>query len=197
MNANAATITSMTVTGGSLVFNALPGTVSDQYILFSSFGPNTNLVGGYINGGISSPNPDPNAIAVIAFFSSNFYSASMSNTGSFSIPGGPIPTGDIIGSNITMDLSSLIWNVSGLDMNVGSPTATGSANCVGASCTYTLTWASAPGALYAFGPSATSTWTLTGTAEIAAVPVPATAWLLMSGIAGLFGLATRNQPRCL
>jgi hypothetical protein len=201
-DANAAAITSMTITGGSFFMS---DGVTPGRIPFTFIGPNTNLVGGYINGGLTSPFADPNAIGRFIFFNSpvNLYTAASSNIGA--IPGGPVPTGDITGTVMTMNLSSFFANWAGTDFNQGSATAStnfvptagnpvpadvpGSVSCVGTECTFTnLEWQS----LIVGGPfnGKTGTFTLSGTATI--VPAPAAVWLFGSGLLGLVGIARRR-----
>jgi hypothetical protein len=206
--ANADAITSITITGGSFFMSdgVTPGRVP-----FSFIGPNTDLVGGYINGGVNSPTADPNAIGRFFFFGAavNLYTAATSNIGG--IAGGPVPTGDITGGVLTLDTTSWFANWNGTDFNQGSATAStnfvptagnpvpadlaGSASCVGTSCTFTnLEWQS----LIVGGPfgGKTGTWTLSGTATIEGappVPVPAAVWLFGSGLLGLVGVARRRM----
>jgi hypothetical protein len=63
-------IDSMNITGGFVVWN-IPGGLPEEDI-FTSFGPDTNLVGGYIgNGGsiaLPSDPPDPDNILFFTFF---------------------------------------------------------------------------------------------------------------------------------
>jgi hypothetical protein len=200
--ANADAITSMTITSGSFFMS---DGITPARVPFSFIGPNTDLVGGYINGNVSSPTADPNAIGRFIFFNSvvNTFTAATSNIGG--IAGGPVPTGDITGGVMTMDLSSFFANWNGTDFNQGSATAStdfvptagvpapadvaGSVSCVGTECTFTnLEWQS----LIVGGPfnGKTGTWTLSGTATI--VPVPAAVWLFGSGLLGLVGIARRR-----
>jgi hypothetical protein len=96
-------IDSMNITGGSVVWN-IPGGPPEEDI-FSSFGPDTNLVGGYIGNGGSIELPfGPSDLDNILFFTFGgglndvvTYTAE-SNLGTAIepagvVPGGPVPTG--------------------------------------------------------------------------------------------------------
>lgn len=123
------------------------------------------------------------------------------------IPGGPYaaPTGtvDTTADTITMNLPSWFATYGSTDFNVGtgngqpstSATATGTYNpTTGA---YTLSWTSEvyqPQSLAFNGQ--VSDWTLSGIAtvgSVAAVPLPATFWLMGSGLLGLVGVARRKS----
>lgn len=193
--------------GGVLVVN--PNT-SSSTSPFTTIGPNTNLVGGYIgNGGgsLSSSNPDPASIVGGIWFGSPFntYTAA-ANLGDDSSPagsisGGPIPFGtlDDVGGTITMDLSGLFGNWSNIDFNIGtgkndsitSAFATGSWDPVAQS--YTMSWYSTVPSTVG-GPCAptqcTAQFIFEGTAS--PVPLPAAFWLFGSGLLGVLGLARRR-----
>jgi hypothetical protein len=173
-------IDSMNITGGSVIWS-LPGGIP-QHIIFSDFGANTNLVGGYIGVGGSTRDPfeppDPDNILFFPVDELNnavTYTAE-SNLGTSTnppgvIPGGPVPTGTLDESlnTIEMDLSSWFGNLNNFtdiwagtgDLNDGftSPIATGSWNP--ATFEYVLTWKSM---VPEGSPFATlmSTWTLEG-----------------------------------
>jgi hypothetical protein len=174
------TVNSMAITSGNFFMS---DGVTPGRIMFSFIGPNTNLVGGYINGGVDSPDPDPNAIARFEFFGApvNLFTGATSNIGG--IPGGPVPTGTVDDSTgvLSMNLTSYFANWNGTDFNQGSATAStdfipsagtpvpadeaGSVTCAGTSCTFTnLEWQS----LIVGGPfnGKTGTWTLSGSLTI-------------------------------
>jgi hypothetical protein len=217
--ATAATLNigSMNITGGTytvwdssgaLITNPNSGSSTSP---FTSFGPDTNLVGGYIGnggGGLLNSTPDPASIAGGLWFDFpiNMYT-STSNLGddfspAGSIAGGPVPTGilDDINDTIEMDLSSLFGNWSNVDINVGtgkgdgttSALATGTWNPVTGA--YSMTWTSTV-ANTVGGPclptNCVAQFTFEGTAS--PVPVPAAFWLLSSGLVGLLGFARKRK----
>jgi len=101
--------------------------------------------------------------------------------------GGPAPSGDVTGTTLTLDLSALFNNVYGRSHSQGG-FVTGIASG-GTSGTFTASWTS----IFYGGafPGQTGTYNVSGT--YAAVPVPAAAWLMGSGLAGLAGLARRRR----
>jgi hypothetical protein len=176
-------IDSMNITGGSVVWN-LPGGTPEEDI-FSIFGPDTNLVGGYIGTGGSIAPPfgpsDPDNIIFFTFFDGLndvvTYTAASNLGTAFEpagvVPGGPVPTGtlDDTLNTIEMDLSSWfgnlnnatdVWAGTGLDDGFTSPLATGTWDPV--SHEYELTWNSRVPDPTPF-PGLESTWTLTGIAH--------------------------------
>lgn len=202
---NAATfnIGSMNITAGEFdidTTDSVPGQ------LFSFFGPNTNLVGGYIgNGGIglSAAIPDPSGIVGAQFSGSpmNTYTAASNigddNTAAGSLSGGPVPTGilnDVAGT-ITMDLSSWFVNWNDNDIHAGTGKADGFTSAIAAGVwdpvtgAYSLSWLSLTG----IGPKdgAKSSFTLEGVASV--VPVPPAIWMFGSGLLGLVGMARREK----
>jgi len=201
VNAASFDIGSMTITSGEYDIDTSDGS---GLAPFTTIGPNTNLVGGYIgNGGagLLPGTPDPDRIVGDQFssFPINVYTAASNlgdtNTIAGSIAGGPVPTGtlDDVAGTITMDLSSLFFNWNDNDISVGtgksdgvtSALATGVWNPVTGQ--YSLSWTSLTG----FGPKGNlvSSFSLSG--NVTAVPVPATAILFFSGLMGLFGVSRR------
>lgn len=180
---------------------------------FTSFGPNTNLVGGYIGSGNGPWDPTAIALGTIGnLYAFSLYTAASNLGGYFSpagtITGGPVPTGTLDGSNgtIRIDLSSLFMEQAGIDFNVGTGKADGitSTFATGAWApnvhAYTLSWTSAivlpplpPGAPAICQPQCTAQFTLMGTATPAPVPVPAGLWLMISGLAGLGAWARKQR----
>lgn len=168
-------IDSMNITGGMILWGEPP-----QEIIFSNFGENTNLVGGYIGvgGSTSEPSDPPDPDNIIIFSASVgdvvTYTAE-SNLGTTSnlagsIPGGPVPTGSLDDDlyTIQMDLSSWfatlnnsqdIWVGTGQDDGFTSLIATGTWDPV--TFEYELSWNSMipPDSPFA---GIKSSWTFTG-----------------------------------
>ncbi len=107
-----------------------------------------------------------------------------------SIAGGPVPTAtlDTDTNALTIDMSSLFANVGDTDQNVGG-IATGFLNpqtgAFLASWTTVLT--QGPGAV-----GNAMTFTIGGYGYASAVPVPASIWLLGSGLIGLVAVARKK-----
>lgn len=218
-SANAATfnIGSMNITGGSytvwdssgvLVVNPSSGSSTS---LFTTIGPNTNLVGGYIgNGGGGLPVTTPDSASIVGAvwfgFSFSTYTAAenlgddLSPAGSIS--GGQVPYGTLDDGNstITMNLSSFFGNWNNFDLSVGtgkndgitSALATGAWNP--ATKAYTMSWFSTVDSVVG-GPclptQCTVQFIFEGTAN--PVPIPATFWLFGSGLMSVFMLARKRS----
>lgn len=189
-------IASVSITGGTMTTNSSGSVIGP--LPFTAFGPNTNLVSGYIgNGGlgISADIADPDSIVSLDFggLPLNVYTAASNygdnNTLAGTIPGGPMPSGalDDVAATITMNLSSWFLNWNNTDQNAGSAIATGSWNP--ATGEISLAWSAfIPG-----GPGFGTTidWTLEGIAT--PVPNPAAIWLFSSGLFGLVRFSNRKQ----
>jgi hypothetical protein len=218
-SASAATfgIGSMNITGGNYVVSDSNGVLvtnpnsGSTVSPFTTFGPNTNLVGGYLgNGGGALPasTPDPASIVGGLWFGTpvNTYTAA-ANLGDVSSPvgsiaGGPVPSGTVDDTNntISMNLSSLFGNWADIDFNIGtgkndgitSPLASGTWNPV--SGAYTLSWTTVVDNTVG-GPCLPShcvaQFTLVGTAS--PVPIPAAVWLFSSGLLGLLSIVRRRK----
>lgn len=219
VSANAATysIGSMNITGGSYtVWDSIGGLVvnpdtGSSTSPFTTIGPNTNLVGGYIgNGGGSLPYYTPDSASIVGgmWFGSPFntYTAA-TNLGDDSSPagsisGGPVPFGTVndINGTIVLNLSSLFGNWSNIDFSGGtgkndgitSALATGTWNPVTGA--YTLSWISTIDSTVG-GPclptQCTAQFTFEGIAN--PVPVPAAFWLFGSGLMSVFMMTRRRS----
>jgi len=202
-NAASFDVGSMTITGGDYDIDTSDGSGPAPY---TSIGPNTNLVGGYLgNGGVGllPGTPDPGSIVGAQFssFPINVYTAASNpgdtNTVAGSLVGGPVPTGtlDDVAGTITMDLSSWFFNWNDNDISAGTGKADGVTSAFASGVwdpvtgVYTLSWQSLTG----IGPKAdlVSSFSLTGVAS--PVPVPAAVWLFGSGLLGLTGVAYRRK----
>lgn len=158
---NAATfnIGSMNITGGTFDIDINDGAPASS---FSFFGPNTNLVGGYIgNGGLGllATTADSGGIVGAQFssFPINIYTA-ISNLGddstiAGSLSGGPVPTGilDDVAETMALDLSSWFMNWNNNDIHAGTGKADGFTSALATGTwdpvtgAYTLSWFSLTG----------------------------------------------------
>jgi len=178
---------------------------------FTTIGPDTNLVNGYIGdggGGLPFSTPDSNAIIGTMWFGApaNIYTAATNLgddlTPAGTIAGGVVPFGtlDDINNTIEMDLSGLFGNWSNIDFNVGTGKSDGFTSALASGTwnpltnAYTLSWFSTIDNSVG-GPclptNCTAEFTFEGTAN--AVPLPATVWLFGSGLIGLIGVARRKK----
>jgi hypothetical protein len=193
-------ISSVNITGGTQ--SGFWGT-SSSILSFTDFGPNTNLVGGYIgSSGIAYPNSSSfapsDSIAVIGDVTYNYgfvYTAAAnlgdSATSAGILAGGSVPTGviDPVAGTIQMDLSSWFYNTGNEDFSQGVPNATGTASCVGNNCTFQLVWQKAETNGQFQGHI--GYWTVSGTATTV-VPIPSAVWLFFSGLAGIAAFIRRR-----
>ncbi|MEW6119355.1 MAG: PEP-CTERM sorting domain-containing protein [Pseudomonadota bacterium] len=151
-----------------------------------------NLVDGYHGAGTFSGGANAASIVDMMFFGGavNVYTAA-SNLGATTTPagsiaGGPVPTADVSGGAITMNLSSWFANYNGTDFNQGSPSIVGTWSSVDNS--FSAIWSSTivGGSFNNF----IGTWKVTGTA----VPVPeaSTYGMMLAGL-GLVGFAVRRR----
>lgn len=210
-------IASMNITGGGYkvwdsngrqVFNPDTG---EAFWAFTTFGPNTNLVNGYIGnggGGLSFLIPDPDTIAGNVWFGApvNMYTAATNLgddiTPAGTITGGAVPSGtlDDVNNTIEMDLSSLFGNWADIDFNIGTGKSDGFTSAFASGTwnpltnAYALSWFTTVDNSVG-GPclpiNCTAEFTFEGTAS--AVPLPAAVWLFGSGLIGLAGVAGRRK----
>lgn len=95
------------------------------------------------------------------------------------------PTGDLIGSDLWLDLSSWTAKWNGTSFNQGAIIST----TVDTAGNFTANWqAQVIGGAYN---GQTADWTVTGI--VSTVPVPSAVWLFGSGLLGLAGIARRKK----
>jgi hypothetical protein len=209
-------IASMNITGGGYTVWDSSGAVvinpdtGGTFWAFTTFGPDTNLVNGYIgNGGAGMPasTPDPDSIAGILWFGTpvNIYTAATNlgddQTPAGTITGGAVPSGtlDDINNRIEMDLSSLFGNWGNIDFNIGTGKSDGVTSALASGTwnpltqAYTLSWVttvdnSVGGPCLLSG--CTAEFVFEGAAN--AVPLPAAVWLFGSGLIVLIGVAKKK-----
>lgn len=193
--AKASEVTQLDITGGSITLNfGVLGTVSgaftaDGQIFMNQFQPLPNIF-------------DPVTISHLTF------SIFSSSGGALNLPA---PTAQTSGTTMTADLRSLFAGVTSSgwswmntnpimsSLNIGG-IATGSFNDttnafdIAWTNPFNLTLTTLPFA----GPIVltSGSFSLQGTAQVAAVPLPAAAWLFGSGVVALAGLARRNGLFC-
>ena len=102
----------------------------------------------------------------------------------------PTPSGSTSGSTITADLTSLSANLTGFLLPSGGLNANIGGNAVGSFNNLTnaftgLTWSHGLSGLSGLPSNLSVQFTLNGTAQLAAVPLPGAALLFGSGLAGL------------
>lgn len=182
----AASVTQLDIAGGSISLN------------FGSLG---SVTGHFDGNGLLLMNqfqPAPNIVNPITISHLTF-SIFSSNGGALNLPA---PTGQTSGATLTANLQSLFAGMTGTgwaglltapqtppttSFNIGG-IATGSFN--ESTNAFDVSWTRP----FTGIPYLTSgTFSLQGTAQLAAVPVPAAAWLFGSGMIGLAGLARRKM----
>ncbi len=179
--AQAAFVTQLDITGGSLSFNFRSlGSVS------GSFTQNGQLVMGQYQ-------PLPNIFPPITVGGHTFSLFTSDQAFSGFPAGAPAPTGMTSGSTITVDLRSLFAGVAGPFMNgavnIGEP-ATGTFNP--ATNTFDIAW-SQP--FTGLGLLTSGSFSLRGTAQVTTAPVPLPAGIILfgSGLCGIVGIVIRRQ----
>jgi hypothetical protein len=195
MSASAASVTSMSITSGTFAMDD-PATAQP----FTYINPVTDLVGGYLGTSLAAVNataPNPGDIASFIFFGKPVHTYTNStNFGDTNTPagtqtGGPVPTGDITGTTMTLDMSSWFANWNNSDFNMPG-TATGTATLIDAATStysYDIAWSgTVVGGSF---DGSTGYWTLQGTA-IAPVPEASTYGMMLAGL-GLVGFAVRRR----
>lgn len=203
-----APIESMNITGGTFSLwvdtngnHRMDGSESFFFTTpYTFFGPNTDLVSGYIGAGgagRSQNQPDPNRIVGFDFpdrdgapntndFPVNTYTALSNlgdnNTAANTQAGGPIPSGtvDATAGTITMDMSSWFANWRNADIHQGG---IASGNYDGITGAYTMGWTNV---MTVSGTTFTSKWEMTGT--VSPVPLPAAVILFGTGLVSLAGI---------
>ncbi len=179
--ANAVAIDSLVITGGSFSMAGASGTINP-----AAFADMT--VGGYDGSAPASTGTEAEyattSIATFQFGGFGPVAVYTSETDGVNSGFAPV-TGDLTGTDLSLDLSSwtAYWN--GNSFNQGgmiNTTVDGSGN-------FTATWLAPVNG----GPfdGQNGDWTVTGT--VSAVPVPAAVWLFGSGLVGLAGIARRRK----
>jgi len=189
--ANAATVTSMTITSGTFAMDD-PLDIN----AFTYINANTNLVGGYIGTSLNSVTAtalNAGDIVSFSFFNKPVHTYTAltnlgdTNTAAGTQTGGPVPTGDITGATMTMDMSSWFanWNISDFNM---PGTATGSVVSGWRNTAMTF-------------PGLVPLWVVRSTFHrlldvaghaVAAVPEASTYGMMLAGL-GLVGFAVRRR----
>lgn len=196
--ASAATVSALTITGGSLeILNTTGTTALLTYALTPGI-PGRLITGSYQgHGQIISPVVilDANNVPVqelrpLTASSGGIYS------GPYAAPTG-YTTSDATGDVLVMDLRA--WFVESATFGAGgsvseinqSPTTSGYAFGTLLGNSFTMTWSANP-YLTVGSVSGPTRWTLTGTVETSTVPLPSALLLLGSGLLGLMGVRRRS-----
>lgn len=196
--ASAATVSTLTITGGTLeILNTTGTTALLTYALTPGI-PGQLITGSYQGTGqIISPVVilDANNVPVqelrpLTASSGGIYS------GPYAAPTGYTTSG-VTGDVLVMDLHA--WFVESATFGVGgnvtdinqSPTTNGYAFGTLLGNAFTMTWSANPH-LTVGSVSGPTRWTLTGTVQTSAVPLPPALLLLGSGLLGLLGMTRRR-----
>ena len=173
----AATVTQLDITGGSISLNfGLLGSVT------GNFTQNGQLVMGQYQ-------PLPNIFPPVTVAGHTFSIFTSNQAFPGNPVGAPAPSGSTSGSTMTVDLRSLFAGVAGPFMNstvnIGEP-ASGTFNT--GTNAFNISWTQP----FTGVPFLTSgAFSLRGTAQVAAVPLPAAAILFVSGLSGIAWLRRR------
>lgn len=198
--ADAAGITSMTVTSGSF---GLGYFTYNTYIPFTGIGSSNDLAAysTYMGSNTSQPTGSGGTCVSgsISCFDfgwnqmTTFLSSEAVQTG---VPGGG-PTladqsYDPAGGTTTIDMNGFFANWENIDFYQGNSSASlTTSNCVAGTCDFTASWTQ-----FFYGGSVdgnTGCWILHG--QVSGIPVPAAAWLMGSGLIGLVGVARRKKTQ--
>ena len=176
---SAAPISSLTLTGGTFDMAGAGGTITP---------------GAFANMSVDGVTYDGSAPTTIG--SEAFYATSSIGTFTFGFFGpvaiytaAPFPavTGDLIGSDLTLDLSSwtIFWG--GWIFNQGTGGSLAATTYDSVTGNFTADWS----ALFVGGPfdGQSGVWSITGNAQV--VPVPTAVWLFGSGLLALAGVSRR------
>ena len=137
----AAALTSLVITSGTFAMGALtpvPNVINN----FSG----ANLVAGYhdatFDPTVAQGHPVPGAVMAWDFNAGGVWSNAFTAAAAAGASGGgPVPSGDVTGTALTLDLSALFANWSGTDFNQGNAAISRTASG-GASGTFTMGWTS-------------------------------------------------------
>lgn len=196
VNAYAATVTNMTVAGGTFSM----GVFDSGQTWTNSGNPSANLVGGYNNlGTLFQFNGSGGAVMG---FTGNGTTAPDGGT---PVTGGPVPTFDATGSTITGNLSAwtVFWN--GTNFNQGASPVSGTWNATTGA--YNMSWSSTIHGgpfsgqtgdwsfhgIATAGASTPTVPTTPGTGPTAPVPEASTTAMMLVGLTLLGGLITRRR----
>ncbi|MHB8388073.1 MAG: VPLPA-CTERM sorting domain-containing protein [Acidobacteriaceae bacterium] len=204
-------ISGLSITGGSVTLAGNISGNSESSTLSLAGGPGAPIVTATYQGGTGNP-AEPNTSEsltssgqVLFGFNGSLYGGTIYNFTAASscatttsctntITGGPAPTGtvDTTANTITMNMSSWFMSWGGDNFNQGPTSGSVAGTYNSTNGAYDLTWTSAiNGGPFDAG-TGVGTWTLTGVATVAPVPLPAAFWLMGSGILGLVGVALRR-----